>query len=172
MPRRAYPEAAKDAVNKYVEFHRLDPLKIGEMPSSFRIPSVMYRAGRALWVTYRSAKVDPETLRRPTRPVDYIHEHDAGVQVYVRDQDEFTDERVEVPEAFRAVDAIAKLGKCLGYGFVDDDSDEHTARGTRPLPDLYTIPSGRCLLVVQSQREVLAMIWGGSLGVYARGIDG
>jgi len=168
------PPEADEAVDKYVEFHRLEPRKIGEFPASFAIPETMFVGGTAKYVTYRSSKVDPESLRKPSRPVDYIHEHDAGVVVYVSDGHRPTASRVveHVPSEFREVAALTKLGECLGYCFVDEDGVKHEAEGRAPLPELYAVPSGKCLLVIQSKREVIAMIWGGGLGVYARGIDG
>jgi hypothetical protein len=167
----------RDAVDKYVEFHRFEPQQIGEFDSSFEIPSVLVHGGSAKWVTYRSGKVDPETLVRPRKGngVDYIHEHDAGVMTFLRpgrDCPVPDAETVDVPSEFREVDALTRLGFCLGYCFVDHAGVKHEARGTRPLPDLYCVPSGKCLLVIQSRREVLAMVWGGGLGVFARGIDG
>jgi hypothetical protein len=50
--------------------------------------------------------------------------------------------------------------------------DGREAEGRAPLPDLCCTPDGKCLLVVQGKRKVLAMMWGGALGVFARGIDG
>lgn len=172
MTRR--PPEAEEAIEKYVEFHRLEPRKIGEFPASFSIPATMNVGGRAKFVTYRSSKVDPESLRKPSRPVDYIHEHDAGVVVYVDDDHCPTDERVvvDVPSEFRDVAALTKLGECLGYCFIDEDGEKHEAEGRAPLPELYTVPNGKCLLVIQSKRDVIAMMWGGGLGVFARGIDG
>ena len=76
--RREYPEQAHAAVKKYVEFHRYDPKKI-VIGSDFEIPDRVYRGGKAKWVAYRSGKVDPSTMRKPKNPVNYIHEHDAGV---------------------------------------------------------------------------------------------
>jgi hypothetical protein len=67
------------------------------------------------------------------------------------------------------------LGKCLGYDFRDPkypDDDPIQAVAQDPLPELYCIPSGKVLLVVQDKRQLLAAIWGGALGVFARGIDG
>lgn len=169
--RRSDYTQADEAIAKYVEFHRLDPRRIGPFPSSFKIPERVYRAGRSKWVTYESTKVDPETLRRPRRPVSYIHEHDAGVITYLTTPCDADPDGVDVPSRFREVPALARLGFCLGFRF-DDAEGEHEASATRPFPDLYTVPDGRCLLVIQSRKEVLAMMWGGGLGVFARGIDG
>jgi hypothetical protein len=167
MTRRA-TSAAQEAVAKYKEFHRFDPRQIGEFPASFRIPDVVFRAGPAKFVCYRSGKVDPETLKKPSRPVNYIHEHDAGVTCYLTDGG---GEEVRVPREFIEVPALTRLGYCLGFCFRDEDGDCEV-EGTEPLPDLYTTPDGRCLLVIQSRKTVLAMMWGGALGVFARGIDG
>lgn len=163
---------AHDAIEKYTEFHRYDPKHIGSFPPSFRIPDHMYRAGKAKHVLYRSGKVDPSTLRKPRKPVDYIHEHDAGVVCYVSSRADTDGDRVDVPRRFIEVPALTRLGYCLGFCFEDADGEECEVEGRRPLPDLYTTPDGKCLLVIQSRRQVLAMMWGGGLGVFARGIDG
>ena len=163
------------AIAKYNEFHRFDPRRLEWAPPHFVIPARMYRAGKALWVTYRSDKVDPSTLRRPRKPVDYIHEHDAGVITYVSEPLDADAEGVDVPSWAREVDALAKLGECLGFRFEGPDGEEE-AQTRAPRPELYTIPSGRCLLVIEGRRghrpSVAAMMWGGALGVFARGIDG
>jgi len=168
MSRRRPHEAPPEAIDKYREFHRFDPRRIGAMPH-LRIPSRMKRAGVAKWVTYRSMKVDPETKIRPRQPVDYIHEHDAGVHVYLPD----ASGTAAVPTAALEATALVKLGECLGYLFVDSVvGKEREAIGQAPLPELYCTPDGTVLLVVQGKRELLAAMWGGALGVFARGIDG
>lgn len=153
---------AADAIDKYKEFHRLDPKHPVEL--EIAIPSRVRELGAARHVLYRSAKVDPETLKKPRKPVDYIHEHDAGVVVYACDGELDTD----VPKRVQEVTALTVLGKCLGFALKDGAE----AEGVNPLPDLCCTPDGKCLLVVQDRREVLFMIWGGALGVFARGIDG
>lgn len=164
-------EAARDAIAKYQEFHRYDPKKI-EVSNSFQIPERMHRAGRALEVLYRSTKVDPETLRKPRRPVNYIHEHDAGVVCYLADGRDADGSPTDVPGKFQDVSALTRLGYCLGFAFEDPSGERCDVEGRDPLPELYTTPDGRCLLVIQSRKTVLAMMWGGALGVFARGIDG
>lgn len=179
MTRRNHSRAAEQAIAKYKEFHRYDPRHIGEFPASFRIPDVVFRAGPAKFVTYQSGKIDPETLRKPTKPVNYIHEHDAGVVCYL-DTEAYAGpggmlpllEATDVPREFIHVPALTRLGYCLGFCFEDEDGERQEVEGRAPLPDLYTTPDGKCLLVIQSRKTVLAMMWGGALGVYARGIDG
>lgn len=160
----------REAIEKYREFHRLDPKKVGRFPPGFKIPRSIYKAGCSKWVTYRSNKVDPETLLRPRKPINYIHEHDAGVVTYVTDPQGGHD-AVDVPQEFRGYGALVLLGFCLGFAF-EHDGEEQEVEGRSPLPELYTVPSGKCLIVIQSKRDVLAMMWGGALGVFARGIDG
>lgn len=159
---------ADAAVAKYQEFHRFAPKKLGEFSSGFAIPARVRLCGKGKWVTYRSDKVDPATLKRPRKPVDYIHDFDAGVLVHMT---KGKGDLVDVPEEFRHVDALVLLGQNLGFCFETDDA-EIEAVSTPPLPELYATPDGHCLLVVQSKRDVKAMIWGGALGVFARGIDG
>lgn len=159
---RRNPEDRDEAVGKYKEFHRYDPRTVEEVEIS--IPRSVRKLGAAKHVLYRSGKVDPSTLRKPKNPVDYIHEHDAGVDVYACDGAADTD----VPDEFRRISAVVKLGKCLGFALKDGAE----AEATTPMPDLCCTPDGTCLLVVQDKHKVLYMIWGGALGVFARGIDG
>lgn len=175
----ASPETRQAAIAKYEQFHRYPPKKITEFPKGFAIPTEMVPVGKAKYTTYRSGKVDPATLEKPRRPVDYIHEHDAGVTCYLPVDDEDLDELdvaavpVTVPAAFSGADALVKLGDNLGFSFQCDGDDEPwEVESVKPLPELYCTVDGKCLLVIQGQREVLAMIWGGALGVFARGIDG
>lgn len=168
MTRRRNPDVDPAAVDKYREFHRYDPKRVGPM-AGLEIPARMRCAGVAKWVTYRSMKTDPETLKRPRKPIDYIHEHDAGVMVYLPDGDLDTD----TPAVALEPDAsLVLLGKCLGFKVVDHGGAELEAEGTDPLPELYCTADGKVLLVVQGKRELLAAMWGGALGVFARGIDG
>lgn len=159
---------ADAAVAKYQEFHRFAPKKLGEFSSGFAIPARVRLCGKGKWVTYRSDKIDPATLKKPRNPVDYIHDFDAAVLVHMT---KGKGDLVDVPEEFRHVDALVLLGQNLGFCFETDDA-EIEAVSTPPLPELYATPDGHCLLVVQSKRDVKAMIWGGALGVFARGIDG
>lgn len=171
-PQPEIPEAAREAAAKYEEFHRYGPTQIEVGPSSFHIPDRVYLAGPALAVMYRSRKVDPETLRRPREPVNYIHEHDAGVQCFLINEEDTDGEEAMVPESFRRVPALTRLGHCLGFAFRGEDGEECDVESRAPLPELYATPDGKCLLVVQGRRQILAMMWGGALGVFARGIDG
>jgi len=160
------------ALEKYLEFHRYNAKHLDTV--DITIPSVVYKGGKATWVTYRSGKVDPSTLRRPKKPVDYIHEFNAGVDLYRADPGDGR-ERVSVPSEFRHVGALIKLGMCLGFSYKGPDGAVEGS-SSRPLPELACCvdASGdsKCLYVIQDRRKVLAMIWGGALGVFARGIDG
>jgi hypothetical protein len=165
-------DRAAAAIDRYQLFHRHDPKRIIEVGAKFKIPDRLYCCGNSKWVTYRSSKVDPDTLRKPSRPVDYIHEHDSRVRTYLGPSTSTQQSDTDVPQEFRDVEALTRLGFCLGFCFEDMDGGKVEARSTQPYPDLYTTPDGRCLLVIQSRRTVIAMMWGGALGVFARGIDG
>lgn len=187
MARRESPGA-----DKFREFHQKDPRKIGEFHRDFEIPDHMRLLGVAKFVLYRSDKIDPETGLQPPQALNYIHEHDAGVRVYVPTGSKHPhgfDEYLEIPQQHRFFECgfddksivagragdldfeLVRLGKCMGFGYEDNDG-EHEAQATAPLPELYCSTSGRTLLVIQSKRELLALIHGGGLGVEARGIVG
>jgi hypothetical protein len=171
MGRKPY-DVPEEALEKYEEFHRHKPEKVGSFASSFRIPTRIVYGGKSKWVTYRSRKIDPETMRRPKRPVDYIHEHDAGVVTYLVPERGSSETLVPVPERIRNADVLVNLGVCLGFCFESGTGGKQEVEATAPMPDLYCTADGKCLLVIQSKRKVLAMMWGGALGVFARGIDG
>jgi hypothetical protein len=80
-PAEIFQEDADAAVEKFKEFHRYDPRRLEEL-DGLAIPTRVRKLGAAKYVLYRSGKVDPATLRKPKKPVDYIHEHDAGVMAY------------------------------------------------------------------------------------------
>jgi hypothetical protein len=166
------PVAARGAIDKFREFHRKEPRRIGQFAPSFAIPATVLEVGAAQHVLYRTDKVDPETLEQPGRPINYIHDHDPGVSVY-EPCTARTAAAEDVPGWIRDAEALVLLGTCLGFAFRPAGGGELVeARVRAPRPQLYTTPCGRALLVIQSRREVLAMMWGGSLGVEDRGIVG
>jgi hypothetical protein len=154
---------APRAERLYREFHQHEPRKL--IVSSGRMPTRARLVGPAIEVQYRSNKKDPSTGQQPRSPIDYYHLHDEGVKVYV------TDGRADtaVPAYIAKEKELVLLGTCLG-AWADDDDQEIELKVVKPFPKLYAIPSGRALLIVQDEREILALIWGGRLGVEARGI--
>lgn len=169
MPRRErdLDEEGEDAVEMYRRFWRMEPRKLGDFAKGFAIPKTVREIGPALFVTYRSGKVDPSTLRKPRKPVDYIHEHDAGVKLYLPGNDH----QFKVPDWLAYAQALSLLGLCTGIGYkVGGEKSE--SESTRPYPELYTTANGKALIVVQGKSKVVAMMWGGGLGVEGRGIVG
>ena len=159
----------KSASNLYESFHRYAPKKIGEFNPSFAIPSHVHKQGKSINVLYRSTKVDPETLKKPRKPVDYIHDHEPGVHTYLT---KGAGERVAVPAWIRELAAITLLGQCLGFEFENPDGKVVNAEGRAPLPELYATPNGKALLVIDGKRTLIALMWGGKLDVEPRGIVG
>jgi hypothetical protein len=155
-------------VRKYVEFHQLEPRKVGRFPATFEIPAEVKLGGTAKQVLYRSDKLNP-TTGADEGVIDYFHDHKDGVRIYRTDA-HFGGQARRVPNWIRNVKALVRLGDCLGFTYADEDGYEVRAKGKKPYPELYCIPSGKALLVVQGKRRVLAIIWGGRLGVEARGI--
>jgi hypothetical protein len=161
--------APKPAASMYKAFHRFEPRKVGEFERSFAIPSHAKKQGRSINVMYRSDKTDPETLKRPRKPVDYIHDHDPGVCTYLL---EGAGARTEVPAWIREIDALVLLGGCLGFTFENPDGETIEGTGTGKLPELYTTTNGKTLLVIENKRTLVALMWGGKLRVEPRGIVG
>lgn len=159
---------SRKAEKLYEEFHKYGPREIGQFPTSFSIPEEAVFVGPALYVLYRSAKCDPLTYAKPSKPINYIHEHKQGVKVYIIGSDEGVERRV--PKYIHSVDTLTLLGKCLGFGYTDLDDCEVEATCTSS--ELYSIPSGKALLVIEKKKKVTAMIWGGALNVEPRGIVG
>ena len=157
------------AVAKYREFHQLSPRRIGEFRDDFIIPRTAVLAGPAHHVMYRSDKLNPST-GEDEGVLDYIHDHDSGVHVYRTDAD-CVGEVCAVPPWLQRAQSLVLLGQCLGFEYLSPDGIV-TAVVEPPLPELYTITSGRALLVIQNKRSIKAIMWGGKLGVEARGIVG
>jgi len=154
------------AARKYVQFHQHEPKKTGTFHPSLVIPETIICVGDAQNILYSSDKLNP-TTGEDEGWIDYIHKHDGGVKIYMPRSD---GTEHKVPASIRGVTELTWLGKCLGFSYRDIHGKACEAKGTEPLPELYTVPSGRALLVIQSRRTLLAMIWGGRLGVQPRGI--
>jgi hypothetical protein len=156
----------------YEDFHKYPHKRIDELDPSFYIPEVATCVGPALYVLYRSSKLEPFTYAVPENgSEDYIHEHKNGVKVYVVDSDEGPERKV--PQKIQNVSKMAFLGKCLGFGYIDEDGDEveATAKGK---VELCAVPyrGGHALIVIENRSHVVALIWGGKLRVEPRGIVG
>lgn len=165
-------EDADDAREMFQRFHRFAPRKVGDFAAGFSIPKTCRKLGKAIYVTYRSDKVDPGTLKRPHKPVDYIHEHDAGVGLYLPG-DVAGYASIDVPSWITKVTALSLIGLYTGVGYEDATIKRKLEiEATAPYPEIYTIPSGKALIVVQGKSKVVALTWGGGLGVEGRGIVG
>lgn len=167
MSRSAKARDAEQAMALYREFHRYEPHRTGYFPKSFAIPRRARRLGVAKEILYSSPKIDPETMRKPRRPQNYIHDHELGVDAY----DTYGRATHAVPGWICECDALTKLGECLGFAYEKDGEvleGEPDGSGI----ELYCIPSGRALLVIEKKRRVIALMWGGGLGVEDRGIVG
>jgi len=157
----------KAAIKKYIEFHSHEPHGVGEM--KLVLPHEITCVGDAVDVLYRSDKLNPST-GEDEGEIDYVHDHSSGVKVYRADRGA-VGPVVRLPAWIRNAE-IALLGESLGFRYTDHDGVEIDARATTAggYPELYAIASGKALLVIQSKRTLIAVIWGGKLGVERRGI--
>jgi hypothetical protein len=160
------------AIRKYVQFHQRDPKRVGRFHRDLEIPDTITCVGVAKNVLYRSDKLNPETSEDEGW-IDYIHKHDRGVYCYLTERGlEAEGGRLaRVPAWVHGVSELVWLGQCLGFEFAPlEGGGPIKVFGKAPLPELYCSPSGKALYVIQSKRRLLAMMWGGRLGVEPRGI--
>ena len=156
------------SIRMFRRFHTRDWRGEGDFHADLVIPDRAICVGAAVNVLYASDKLNPET-GEDEGWIDYIHEHSDGVGVYRCDRGAVGDE-VAVPAWLRRVDQLTWLGDCLGFSYRDARSKACKAHSTAPLPELFATPNGKALLVIQSKRRLLAILWGGRLGVERRGI--
>lgn len=158
----------KDAVHTYRVFHDFDPEDIGEFHPSLKVPRTVSLAGRGIRVLYHSNKWEGGRAWH-----NYGHDHGRGVFYYRTDR---RGKQVAVPEdIYRAKDlALTRLGDCLGFDYEDENGNKIEATTDERKVELYTTPHGLtpCLFVIGEKRWLLAMAWGGKLGIEDAGIVG
>lgn len=156
------PRDLNDGIKRFLTFNKLDPAKVGQFHSSFRIPEAINVVGEAMYTCYRSRKWENKFH-------DYIHDHEAGVKVGRLDE---PGRRTALPRWLVETTTLVRLGYSLGFGYKSTDGDTVEAEVTKPLPELMCDPSGRALLVVAKKKTIIAVFWGGYLDVTERGIVG
>lgn len=152
--------ALSSGVKKYMEFHDLEPNRIGKFGKGVKIPARAYKLGKAKEVFYHSKKWND--------PANYKHEHSAGVGTYSTNPRRGYRE-VAVPKWFRSCKVLVRLGDCLGYTYEDEHGELQAHLTPGGGPSLYCTSNGKGLVVV-SNGKIRTLIWGGKLGVEARGI--
>ena len=158
------------AIRMFRKFHTRDWRGEGDFHPDLAIPDDVVMLGPAVNTDYESDKLNPET-GHDEGWIQYTHEHDAGVHIYIPGSPSAIHRKVcRVPAWIGNVDQLTWLGRCLGFSYKNEQGKVCKMEGTKPLPELYAIPSGKALLVIQSKRKLLAIIWGGRLKVERRGI--
>lgn len=157
----------ENAVDKYREFNSFDPKKLVYVDGS-PIPAKLRCLGEATQIVYESMKVIPDNGVKPRKPQGYFHDHEGDVFTYVPDAAGDTD----TPSFVLECDALALIGTCIEFSYKGEDGEKGKGKATKPYPEVYCTPNGRALLVIQSKKTVLAIIYGGGLGVESRGIVG
>lgn len=160
----------KKFIKKFEEFHARPVRDIRNFSSSLELPMEAAFAGEAKQVLYRSDKLNP-TTNVDEGWVSYYHDHSRGVKLYRCDAAAMRSGNVhKIPSWIHRVEELTWLGQCMGFTYRDIEGNEQDTKATKPLPDLFCIPSGKALLVIQDKRRVLAIMFGGRLAVESRGI--
>jgi len=149
----------------YQDFHEFPPPRMQPFHPSLRLPQEIPLGGIATSVSYRSDKW------HKGKHENYIHEHDGNVKCYVVDGDGPVR---AVPQRVYLQKSLVCLGDCLEFTFArggDEYSADFEGEGGT-LPELFCTPDGRCLAIIDERRWLLALVWGGKLGVEDRGIVG
>lgn len=160
------PRDFNRAVEQYESFHQLPPKEVGTF-NGLVLPSECVVVGEAKDILYRSDKWENKSH-------DYIHDHKPGVKVGRFDMDTRHAGTV-VPRFIFGVTTLYRLGVCLGLSYCNFDGEPMEARVKRPYPELYSVPSGKALLIIDtsgSRARLCLALWGGRLDVRDVGIVG
>lgn len=154
------PKSLDSGVKKYMEFHKLEPKKVGTF-AALKIPKWAYLGGEAIDISYYSTKW--------ADPASYIHTHEAGVTVYFVYEN--VGPAIEVPLFIKEAEVLVKLGDCLEFSYKTPEGEFILAETDKPRPTLYCTPCGKALIVVDGN-DIITITWGGFLDVEGRGIVG
>jgi hypothetical protein len=160
------PRDFDTALGQYENFHKLPPKEVGTFVGLV-IPDACVVVGEAKDILYRSDKWENKNH-------DYIHDHKPGVKVGRFDMDT-RHAGTAVPRIITGVSTLYKLGVCLGLNYFNFDGEPMEARVKRPYPELYAVPSGKALLIIDtsgSRAKLCIALWGGQLDVRDVGIVG
>lgn len=165
------PKPPTRAIAAFRRFHSRDWRGEGDFHADFDIPAQMTCAGHMLDTAYESDKLNPST-GEDEGWIAYNHKHDKNVMIAVptRRSDQHM---VAVPDWIRRETELVWLGTCLELKYQELETGRTAMlEGTNPKPDIFFTPkAGRAaLLVVQSKRRLMAIIWGGKMQVQRRGI--
>ncbi len=182
------PRDLQDAADKFREFNDFDVRSTGPFAPDFELPREIGVAGEAVHVSYASDKWGDGMQH-------YIHHHDCKCIHSIEDhEDDGTEackkckcrgfrsnvhvfmpgkrpERTQVPGYILRARTLTRLGRCLDFCYFSASGVEQVEKPGKGC-ELYCIPSGKALVVVRDKRVVVAMIWGGRLGVIDDGIIG
>lgn len=149
------------AEDLFSSFHSFKPKKIDTMASGFKIPKELHLVGQVISISYQSNKWG--------KKADYIHHASLGVNLYLK---KGIGPKFSVPSWIYKTDSLVRLGLCLGYEYEDESGEIVITEASSPLPELFSVPSGKSLLIIEDRLKVHGVLWGGGLNVKPEGIVG
>lgn len=157
------PPGVSQATKTFEDFNEYPSKGATKFAREIVVPERMPSPGPCRWLTYRSNKWNDGTH-------DYIH----TITSYPRVKCAMAGEKyptIKIPIKIREANTLTQIGlRALGFAFEYDDH-EYEAKvpaGT----EWFWSQTARALYLIQNKRKLVALIWGGTLNVEARGIVG
>lgn len=185
------PRDVERAAERFETFTKREAETLHAFAPTLKIPASIAHVGEAVSVSYASNKWSGNTQ-------NYIHHNDchcghereahengelgegdgpcnwlcgcrrfkSNVKMYLTGRGRGT----AVPPWIQRVTTLTLLGRCLDFSYIDHKRNVVDRKA--PGCQLFCIPSGKALLIIEDKKRLVAMIWGGKLDVLDVGIVG
>ena len=157
----------RKAKKLFETFHQFSHRELVASPAV--IPKQAHCVGIAQTMYYTSDKLNPLSGEDEGHQ-SYYHDHGKKVTLCLTDADEGYLRKI--PKWIHESKSLVLLGECDGFDYENLDGELIEARMNDQYTDWYAVPSGKALLAIYKEREILAILWGGDLHIEWRGVVG